>query len=101
MFKRSKSRPRLPTGSLSSQGKSSEGESSGKEGILSVKRAFSGSSVLLTGVTGYVGSIVLEQLLRVCTDVKTVYVLIRGKRNLTSKQRLEKLLSSGVWVTHD
>lgn len=64
---------------------------------MSVKETFKGKRVFLTGVTGYVGSLVLEQLLRVCPDVDTVFVLIRGKKNLTSKQRLEKLLSSGEW----
>lgn len=35
------------------------------------------------GVTGFVGSVVLEQLLRVCPSVKRVYVVIREKRGLT------------------
>lgn len=36
---------------------------------LSVAAAFAGRSVLITGATGYVGSLVLEQLLRVCPAV--------------------------------
>ena len=36
---------------------------------LSVADAFDGRSVLITGATGYVGSLVLEQLLRVCPGV--------------------------------
>lgn len=32
------------------------------------------------GATGFVGSVVLEQLLRVCPSVKRIYVLIRSKR---------------------
>ena len=35
---------------------------------------------LRAGVTGFVGSTVLEQLLRVCPSVKRVYVVIREKR---------------------
>lgn len=68
----------------------------GAEG-LSVKSSFRGRNVLITGVTGYVGSLVLEHLLRVCPDVGRVYVLIRGKRNQTAKKRLEILLSGGEW----
>ncbi len=34
---------------------------------------------MLPGATGYVGSLVLEQLLRVCPDVRAVYVSIRPK----------------------
>ncbi|GMH35777.1 hypothetical protein BSKO_03645 [Bryopsis sp. KO-2023] len=67
------------------------------KGKLSVCKAFKGANVFLTGVTGYVGSLVLEHLLRVCPDVNRVYVLIRGKKTLTAKVRLEKLLSTGLF----
>lgn len=39
---------------------------------------------------------VLEQLLRT-TEVKTVYVLIRGKRGCSAEERLHKLLYSGLF----
>ena len=32
------------------------------------------------GASGYVGSVVLEQLLRFAPDVDRIYMLIRGKR---------------------
>lgn len=63
---------------------------------LSIRGAFRGSSVLLTGVTGYVGSLVLEQLLRVCPDVGNVYVLVRAKKSLSARDRLDRLLKSGA-----
>ena len=54
-------------------------------GRVSVKAAFSGATLFITGASGYVGSVVLEQLLRVCPDVARVYLLIRGKRGSTGK----------------
>ena len=51
-------------------------------GRVSVKEAFGGATLLLTGVTGYVGSVVLEHLLRVQPDVQRVFVIIRSKRGL-------------------
>ena len=39
--------------------------------------------VFVAGATGFVGSVVLEQLLRICPTVKRVYVLIRDKRGQT------------------
>lgn len=65
------------------------------KGTLSVKQSFKGANVFLTGVTGFVGSLVLEQLLRVCPEVGTVSVLIRARKNKSAKERLENLLSSG------
>ena len=60
-------------------------------GRVSVKAAFSGATLFITGASGYVGSVVLEQLLRVCPDVARVYLLIRGKRGSTGA-------SSPVWL---
>lgn len=50
----------------------------------------------MAGASGYLGSLVVEQLLRT-TDVGKVYVLIRGKRGQTAKERLRKLLQSGLF----
>lgn len=47
---------------------------------VSVKEAYSGAGVFITGATGYVGSVVVEQLLRLVPDLKEIYILIRPKR---------------------
>lgn len=51
-----------------------------------------GSGVLLTGSSGYVGSLVLEKLLR-CTDVDRVYVLLRAKKDEDIQSRLDGMLN--------
>ena len=43
---------------------------------------------LRAGVTGFVGSTVLEQLLRICPSVKRIYVVIREKRGMTGASPL-------------
>lgn len=50
----------------------------------------------MLGASGYLGSLLVEQLLRT-TDVGKIYVLIRGKRGQTAKERLRKLLQSGLF----
>ena len=54
--------------------------------------AFAGRTVLLTGVTGFVGSLVLEQLLRTCPDVRKVFVIARQKQATQGPERVRHLL---------
>jgi hypothetical protein len=46
--------------------------------------------------SGYIGSLLVEQLLRT-TDVKRIYVLFRGKRGSPAKERLLRILHSGLF----
>jgi fatty acyl-CoA reductase len=59
-------------------------------GSLSIRAQFEGSTVLLTGATGYVGGLVLESFLRTCPGVERVYVLARGKRTESGKERVHR-----------
>ncbi len=57
-------------------------------------------NVVLTGVTGTLGSQILFELLKL-TEVKTIYLLIRKKRGKTAVSRLESILTSKAaahWV---
>lgn len=44
---------------------------------LSVAESFKGATVLITGAVGFVGSVVLEQLLRLCPEITRVYLVVR------------------------
>ncbi|MCI9039033.1 MAG: amino acid adenylation domain-containing protein [Clostridia bacterium] len=48
------------------------------------------SNVLLTGFTGFLGAHVLDSYLK--NEKGTIYCLIRGKDNMTAKERLENVL---------
>ena len=61
---------------------------------LSVRKAFAGRTVLLTGITGFVGSLVLEQLLRTCPDVHKIYVIARTKHSIPGLERVQQMLYS-------
>jgi fatty acyl-CoA reductase len=61
----------------------------------SIQEHFAGSTVLLTGSSGYVGALTLEKLLR-STDIKRIYVLLRAKRGESAQARLAKQLQQSA-----
>lgn len=62
----------------------------------SIKDYYAGATVLVTGGSGFLGKAIIEKLLRTCTEVRTVYTLMRSKRGVSSEDRLEKLKNNQV-----
>ncbi|GFT08952.1 fatty acyl-CoA reductase [Trichonephila clavipes] len=58
-----------------------------------VAEFFKDRCVFITGVSGFVGKVLLEKLLRSCERVRTVYVLIRHKDGHDPRQRLDELFT--------
>jgi fatty acyl-CoA reductase len=61
---------------------------------FSIKQGMDAAVVLITGGTGFLGSIILEQLLRCSPGVDTIYVLARGKGKQTAEERITHLLQT-------
>ncbi|KAK9506109.1 hypothetical protein O3M35_008105 [Rhynocoris fuscipes] len=53
-------------------------------------------TIFLTGGTGFIGKLLIEQLLRK-TEPKRIYLLIRQKKGLSSDARIEKLFQDVVF----
>lgn len=62
----------------------------------SIKEYYAGTTVLVTGGSGFLGKAIIEKLLRTCKDVKTVYALLRSKKGISSENRLAKLKNNEV-----
>lgn len=61
---------------------------------------FKGQSVLVTGVTGFLGKTLFWILLDQCKDIKSIYLLIRGKKGKSPQERLnEDVLSLEIFQT--
>ncbi len=54
------------------------------------------ATVFITGASGYIGSVVLEQLLRT-TDVAAVYLLLRARRGADPADRVATLMQSSLF----
>ncbi|CAG5007022.1 unnamed protein product [Parnassius apollo] len=59
---------------------------------MTVREFYNGKNVLLTGGTGFMGKVLIEKLLYSIPDIGLIYVLIRPKRGMSVKQRLEEML---------
>lgn len=55
-----------------------------------------GAHVLITGSTGFVGKIMLDKLIRSIPHLGHVYLLIRGKKGKSSKERFKELMNDRV-----
>lgn len=61
-----------------------------------ISEFYSGTSIFITGATGFLGKLLLEKLLRACSDVKCVYLLLRSKRGKSIEKRFQELWNNVV-----
>lgn len=59
-----------------------------------IKEYLKDKTIFLTGGFGFVGKLLIEKLL-IC-DVKKIYLFVRGKKELTAEERLQKLKKEPV-----
>lgn len=62
-----------------------------------IQSYFKNKSVFITGSTGFLGKALVEKLLRSCTEIKNIYLLIRPKRGSDAHTRHKELLKSSVF----
>lgn len=67
------------------------------EELSPIQRFYAGSSIFLTGGTGFLGKVLIEKLLRTCPDIRVIYLLIRDKRGMTAHQRVDKLFEDPLF----
>lgn len=59
---------------------------------------FKDKCIFITGATGFLGKVLVEKLLRSCSDLKSIYVMVRSKKGKPASDRLEEILNShGVY----
>lgn len=64
-----------------------------------VKSFYSNKTILITGCTGYLAKIILEKIIRSCSDFKKIYVLMRSKQGISIQERLQnEVLSSHMFT---
>ncbi|XP_037298402.1 putative fatty acyl-CoA reductase CG5065 isoform X2 [Manduca sexta] len=59
---------------------------------------YAGRSVFLTGVSGFLGKVILEKLLYSCKHINNVYVMIREKKGVSAEERFRDIINLPVFT---
>lgn len=59
---------------------------------------FDNKNIFITGGTGFLGTVLIEALLRTSPNIGNIYVLIRDKNGFEANSRINKLLSKPVSI---
>lgn len=65
-----------------------------------VVKFYTGQKILITGVSGFIGKVLLWKLLHSCPSIDTIYILIRSKRGQNINSRAEKIFKFPVSNEH-
>jgi fatty acyl-CoA reductase len=65
--------------------------------LTPIQKFYSGCSVFVTGGTGFLGTILIEKLLRSCSDLSTIYVLARNKKGKNLQSRIDELFDQSIF----
>jgi alcohol-forming fatty acyl-CoA reductase len=57
--------------------------------MFSVREFYKDKTIFITGGSGFMGKVLIEKLLRSCSDLKQILVLMRPKRGQTGAERIE------------
>ncbi len=61
---------------------------------ISIRRAYTGRHVLLTGASGFLGKVWLVMMLDHIPEIERIYILIRPKARRPARKRFEKMVAS-------
>lgn len=62
-----------------------------------IAKWFTDQVIFITGATGFMGKVLVEKLLRDCSDIKECYLLMRTKRGVEPEQRREDYINHMVF----
>jgi len=57
---------------------------------------FINKTIFITGVSGFMGKVLLEKLLYCCSDLDKIYVLMRSKKGRSVETRLDEMFKLPV-----
>ncbi|XP_011315369.1 putative fatty acyl-CoA reductase CG5065 [Fopius arisanus] len=65
--------------------------------LTPIQEFYTGSSIFITGGTGFLGKLIIEKLLRSCPNISVIYLLVRPKKGKDTHERTEALFDDVVF----
>ncbi|XP_055698069.1 fatty acyl-CoA reductase wat-like [Phlebotomus papatasi] len=62
-----------------------------------IQNFYHGKNLFITGATGFMGKILIDKLLRSCTDIENIYILVRPKKGKDIHTRIEEIFDDPVF----
>lgn len=59
--------------------------------LPSIPEFYAGREIFITGGSGFMGKVLIEKLLRSCPEIKTIFLLLRPKKEKTIEERLDAI----------
>ncbi|KAL6427481.1 hypothetical protein ACFW04_008770 [Cataglyphis niger] len=75
-----------------------ENSSAINEKLSPIQEFYYGQSIFLTGGTGFMGKLLIEKLLRTCSGVASIYLLVRPKKGKDVHQRTEEIFDDPLFT---
>ena len=61
-----------------------------------ISKFYEGQSIFITGATGFMGKVLVEKLLRSCSGIDRLFLLLRSSSSKDANCRLEELMNNKV-----
>ncbi|XP_034951190.1 fatty acyl-CoA reductase wat-like [Chelonus insularis] len=65
--------------------------------LTPIQEFYAGQSIFITGGTGFLGKLIIEKLLRSCSNLSVIYLLVRPKKGKDTHQRTEELFDDPLF----
>ena len=64
----------------------------------SICKFYENGEIFITGGSGFIGRVLIEKLLRSCSGIARIFVLMRGKKGVAALERIHQLTDCMVSV---
>ncbi|XP_050301949.1 fatty acyl-CoA reductase wat-like [Anthonomus grandis grandis] len=65
--------------------------------LTPIQQFYDGTSIFITGSTGFLGKLLVEKLLRSCPTVSTLYLLVRSKKGKNLDERVDEMFDDVIF----